>query len=277
MNDSFHKTPSYYTDLMSERGRVGGEGVEFKSEIGRTGVWERVRVWSDSASRALGRPCGHYHTLNTEPFDLMDSYDADLVAEEIASELLNICAICNVTPKRILVVGLGNEELTPDALGPAAARLVEPTMHLPESAPQIFDLLGCERIAVLRPGVCAQSGLESSLSIKATCNVIMPDLVIAVDALCAESAERLGCTVQISDTGVFPGSGVGNPRSEICRDTVGCHVIAIGIPTVIDAGISSSRDGVERMLVTPREINLTVKVGANIISGAINRAFGVVR
>lgn len=277
MPDIFKDAASYYTDLMSERGRAAGEGVEFKSSLCSVGVWERVRITDEAAAQRIGRPRGHYHTLTTERFDLMDSYTAAEASEEIARELLALCECSGLSPTRILAVGLGNEELTPDALGPSAAIKIEATMHLGKVAPEMLAALGCTEIAVLRPGVCAQSGMESRDTVCAVCERIKPDLVIAIDALCARSEDRLGCTVQISDTGVFPGSGVGNPRDAICEDSVGCPVIAIGIPTVIDAGIISNRKEGERMLVTPREINATVKCGADVISDAINRAFGVVR
>lgn len=277
MTDIFSALPSFYTDLMSERRRAVGEGVEFKRSASSVGVWERVRVMSDVAAEKLGRPIGHYHTLNTERIEMMDSYDSGDVAEELSSELWRILELNALVPKKLLVVGLGNDELTPDALGPKTARQVEATMHLRSTAPEIFSALGCIEIAVLRPGVLAQSGMESSATVKAVCERIKPDLIVAIDALCAESERRLGCTVQISDTGVFPGSGVGNPRDQISKKTVGCDVITIGIPTVIDAGIISKRTSAERMLVTPREINVIVGRGSQIISDAINRAFGIVR
>lgn len=277
MPNLFSKAPSYYTDLMSERQRVGGDGIDFKRNNGRCGVWERIHVMSEAAAEKIGRPIGHYHTFNVQGLDMIDSYDAEDIAEEIASELWHLCEFNALVPKKLLVVGLGNEELTPDSLGPLAAKQIEATMHLRASMPDMFAALGCIEIASLRPGVVAQSGIESTEAVVAISERMKPDVIIAIDALCAESETRLGCTVQLSDTGIFPGSGVGNPRGKITKETVGCPVLSIGIPTVIDAGIISKRAFGERMLVTPRGINAIVKTGSAIVADSINRAFGVVR
>lgn len=277
MSDMFSKAPAFYTDLMSERQRACGEGIDFKRSSGGVGVWERIHVMSDSAAERIGRPVGHYHTFNVQGLDMIDSYDAEDIAEEIASELWHLCEFSALVPKKLLVAGLGNEELTPDSLGPLAAKKIEATMHLRASMPEMFAALGCIEIAVIRPGVVAQSGIESYECIMALCERLKPDAVIAIDALCAESETRLGCTVQLSDTGIFPGSGVGNPRGKITKDTVGCPVFSIGIPTVIDAGITSRRSPGERMLVTPRCINAIISTGSTIVADSVNRAFGVVR
>ena len=191
--------------------------------------------------------------------------------------LAGLCELCALLPKKLLVVGLGNEELTPDSLGPAAAKKIEATMHLRSDMPEMFAALDCIEIALIRPGVTAQSGIEATDTVIAVSEKIKPDLIIAIDALCSESEDRLGCTVQMSDTGIFPGSGVGNPRGALTKERVGCPVFAIGIPTVIDAGVLSKRPSGERMLVTPREINTIVRVGSEIIADSINRAFGIVR
>lgn len=277
MSELFSKGAAHYTDLMSERRKAVGSGVDFERSFGRCGVWERIEVKTDTAAKEIGRPMGHYHTFNMPSADMLDTYDIEDIAEEIAAELWRLCELCTLVPKKLLVVGLGNEELTPDSLGPLTAKKIEATMHLRSSMPEMFSALGCIEIAVIRPGVAAQSGIESTDTITALSKEIKPDLIIAVDALCSESEDRLGCTVQMSDTGIFPGSGVGNPRGALTKNCVGCPVFAIGIPTVIDAGVLSRRSSGERMLVTPREINMIVRVGSQIIADSVNRAFGIVR
>ena len=141
----------------------------------------------------------------------------------------------------------------------------------------MFDALECSEIAVLCPGVTAESGLEATEVVRGVCRRIMPDVVIAVDAIATRSVERLGSTVQISDTGLFPGSGVGNSRAAMTEDTLGIPIIAVGVPTVIDSRIFGNDvmlDG-EAMLVAPKEIDEITTVAARIVGGAINQAFGI--
>lgn len=266
--------PSGYTDLMCERRRGGGEGVIFERGGSSVGVWERVTVKVENEAELAP---GHYHSLHTERIENMDAFEKEDAAEELGSEIWRLCELSGIMPRRVLVVGLGNEALTPDALGPTAAKRIEATMHIRQDAPELFCALGCTEISVMRPGVRAQSGIESSEAVGALVARIKPEIVVAIDALCATSEDRLGTTVQLSDAGIFPGGGVGNPRGEISRRTLGCEVITLGIPTVIDGGLFSDRKRGERMLVTPRYINAIIDSGADIIAGAVNRAFGILR
>ena len=269
-------TPGGYTDLACERVRATGAGVSFERKRASVGVWERIHTKEDMTDNG-GLRAGHYHSLHTNKIENMDSFECEDTAEEIGSELWRLCELNTIMPKRVLAVGLGNERLAPDALGPLTAKAIEATMHLKGDAPELFSALGCTEIAVIRPGVYSESGIETADAVGAMCDRLKPELVILIDALCATSEERLGTTVQLSDVGIFPGSGVGNPRAEISGKALGCGVITIGIPTVIDSGILSSRNRGERMLVTPRYINPIIDMGARIIAGAINRAFGVIR
>lgn len=275
--NNIYQSGDIYTDLMTERGRAPySPGVEYESESCGCGIWERILIKERSAAEKMGRPCGKYSTLNIDKLNLIDKYFSEEIEDEVANELWEMCEAMKIRPVRVLVVGLGNEELTPDSLGPMSAKLVLPTMHIKNTDERAFRALNCAEVAVLRPGVTAESGMDAAEAVFGVAERLNPDLVVAIDALCAVSEERLGSTVQISDTGVHPGSGVGNPRRKITADSVGCPVIAIGIPTVIDMGITSSLRPKERMLVTPREINAIVKRGAEIISGGINRAFGII-
>jgi spore protease len=270
-----------YTDLAIERRRADTDmkGVEYRSSECAGGIWECVRVFSDEGARSIGRPKGHYDTLNTGRMDLLGEEEIEDAQEAIAKKLCEIFDGCKITPDRILIVGLGNRSLTPDSVGPKAAGVVKPTLHIKEFDEEMFTALGCSEIAVLCPGVCAESGMESSEIIKGVCNRLLPDAVIAVDAIATHSSERLGTTVQISDTGLFPGSGVGNLRAAVSEDTVGVPVISIGIPTVIDSRVfDTSRSNVhigEPMLVAPKEIDEITSIGARIVGGAINQAFGI--
>jgi spore protease len=153
-------------------------------------------------------------------------------------------------------------------------------MHIKEFDRRLFEGLSCAEIAVCTPGVAATSGIDAAVMIKGLCDLILPDAVIVIDALAARSAERLGSTLQICNSGISPGSGLGNTRIAICPETVGVPVISVGLPTVIDSRLLCS-DGCtteavgKEMFVAPKEINDIISSAADIIGGGINRAFGI--
>lgn len=268
-----------YTDLALERRRADLEipGVEYSKEDCRIGSWERINICTKSAAKSIGRPLGLYHTLNTHRCDMLLPDEIDDVKDELASELCRIFEDSDIFPGRILVVGLGNRNLTPDAIGSAAADRVKPTMHIKEWDRRSFTDLNCAEIAVITPGVAAGCGLDAAAYVKGICDLIRPDAVVAIDALASRSADRLGSTVQICNSGISPGSGLGNPRLAICKETVGVPVIAIGVPTVIDSRLlcGEVKSDCQPMFVSPKEINEIVSSSAEIIGGGINRAFGI--
>ena len=276
-----------YTDLACERRRanVNVAGVDYKRESSLGGEWERIKITSREGADSIGRPMGIYDTLITERMDLMDLESIDDAADEVARELCYLCDAGEIIPQKVLVVGLGNPELTPDSIGPETARGVRATMHIKDFDADFFEELECSEIAVMSPGVAASCGMDAEVAVRGVCNIMKPDVVFAVDALASRSPSRLGTTVQISNTGIFPGSGIGNGRRAISRETVGVPVISIGIPTVIDSRMfwydAGGRTEVSRehareaMFVSPKEINEIVKAGAKIISGGINQAFGL--
>lgn len=269
-----------YTDLALERRRADTEipGIEYKKEERPSGLsLERIKITTKRAAAAIGKPIGLYHTLNMGRADCL-SYDASEQAkDELASELCRIFEESDIFPGRILVVGLGNPRLTPDAIGCAAAEKVKPTMHIKEWSRRSFTALRCAEIGVVKPDVAAASGLDAAVVVKGVCDVIRPDAVIAVDAIATRSAERLGSTVQICNSGISPGSGLGNPRLAIGIETVGVPVIAVGLPTVIDSRVlcGEAKFSSPPMFVSPKEINEIVDCAAAIIGGGINRAFGI--
>ena len=279
--DSRYRARNFpYTDLACERRRADTnlKGVEYKREPGIVGSWERIRITSAEGEVGIGRPKGFYNTLVLDRMDTLEVEAIEDASDEIARELCFMCDVNDILPQRVLVVGLGNPELTPDSIGPKAADLIRATMHIKDIDEEYFETLECSEIAVIAPGVARGSGIDSSVLIKGVCEAIRPNLVVAVDALLAGAVERLGTTVQISDTGIFPGSGIGNHRRKISAETVGSPVISIGIPTVIDSRAFSQDgqgQGGEPMLVSPKEINEIVSVGASIIAEGINRAFGL--
>ena len=272
-----------YTDLAIERRRANTDisGVEYKSSECAGGIWECVRILSDEGSKSIGRPCGHYDTLNTGRLDLLGEDEIDDATEEVARKLCEVVDGVSAVADRILIVGLGNRNLTPDSVGPKTASVIKPTLHIKDFDEEMFEALSCSEIAVFCPGVSAESGLDSCDIIKSVSKKVMPDIIIAVDSIATRSEERLGSSIQISDTGLFPGSGVGNHRSALNEDTVGVPVISIGVPTVIDSRVFGMRDEKsvnfkgEAMLVSPKEIDEITTVSSRIIGGAINQAFGI--
>lgn len=278
------QSDSFYTDLACERRRVDTdvEGVEYKREISIGGNWERIKITSKPGSDLIGRPMGVYNTLEVTRMDLLDDEAINDAVTEIANELCYIFDITDIFPGRIIIAGLGNPALTPDSVGCESAKRVKPTMHIKEFDDKFFKTLSCTEIAVCTPGVNATSGLDAAVFLRGICNEIKPDAVIAIDALSSRSAKRLGTTVQICNTGITPGSGLGNARCAINEMTIGVPVIAIGVPTVIDSRlfISPENESIKSgsaMMVSPKEINEIVDVAARIISGGINMAFGVYR
>ena len=271
-----------YTDLACERGRgrLPSDGIDFKREKNINGVWERIRVKNEHGARAIGKPVGLYDSLHTLRLDKMDYEQIMGVTEELAGELCDIVERSGGVGTNILVVGLGNQNLTPDATGPESADRVRATRHIAELDEGLFSTLGCAKISVLKPGVVAKSGIDSATAIEGIAKEIRPDLVIVIDSLVARGRERLGSTLQISNTGICPGSGLGRAKREISAHTLGATVISIGVPTVIstEAFLDDKRDRskyCEDMLVSPKEVGEIVKNAAEIIGGAINLTFGI--
>ena len=230
--------------------------------------------------RILGKPKGVYITL--EGVDLADNDGA--FHEEMSALLAQHLEKLLGSRKKILVAGLGNREVTPDALGPLVIKNLFITGHLEE-----YAFSGKMRASMaIAPGVMAQTGMETGEIIRAVVRELSPAAVITVDALASARLDRLGCTVQMTDTGITPGSGVGNARARIDRETTGVPVISIGIPTVVDALTLAAEltdrspqeqeleknvePHGERMIVTPREIDLLVEHAAKLVGLAIGRA-----
>lgn len=218
----------------------------------------------------MGRPRGDYITLE---FPDASVSVPDNLKEVIKNELNRLL------PEKIgliLVSGLGNSDITPDALGPAAARRIFATRHIPPALSKTAGLEDLRQVAVIAPGVLGQTGIEAGELIKAAADKIKPDAVIVIDALAAKSPNRLFKTVQICNTGISPGSGVKNSRKEISEKTVGVPVIALGVPTVIDTdtlieeitgAAPAQKSG---MFVTPKEVDmLTVRL-SEILAEALN-------
>ena len=274
---------AFDSDLAMERRKASTyvEGVDYKRDVCLGGVWERLKITSEAGERNVGRPIGLYDTLTLPRLDTIMPDDIEDAKDEMARELCRMCDLCDISPERILVVGLGNRELTPDAIGPAAADEVDATMQFKSEDPEFFEALGCSEICVVCPDVASNSGINSAEIVKSIADAVKPTVVFAIDSLASRSEERLGNTIQVSNTGIIPGTGVGHRGIRIDEELLGVPVISIGIPTVIST--SSLRDDNpitdknkrSGYFLSPKGINRIVKNGAKIIGGGINQAFGI--
>lgn len=236
----------------------------------------RLHVRTRRAARRLGKPCGRYITAQFPPLS-DDETGLAAYAEQLGQELQALLPADGT----VLVVGLGNRTVTPDTLGPATADMVLATRHIRGEFARAVGLDDLRPTAVLTPGVLGQTGTESGEIVRGVCREVNPSAVIVVDALAARCMERLGCTVQLCDTGIAPGSGVGNDRRPLNAQLLGVPVIGVGVPTVVDVAtlVAAYRPDVALpdgegtpMMVTPREIDLTVSRAARLLAMSINRA-----
>ena len=275
----------FRTDLaLEERESAQGEidGVEQEQEQDGKCVVTRIGVRTDEASRRLRKPCGEYITVEMPA--ISDHIDGQNVyMTRTAQELRRLIPGKGL----VLVAGLGNRAITPDALGPQAAGMVLATRHIRGELARVAGLEGLRPVAVAAPGVLGNTGFEAAELLQGLVRQLEPEAVVAVDALAARSLARLGRTVQLSDTGISPGSGIGNARKELTEKTLGIPVIGVGVPTVVDAATLAadllggqgleeieqkiSPDGAS-MVVTPREIDLLVSRAAKLVAMAVNLA-----
>ncbi|MBQ7357016.1 MAG: GPR endopeptidase [Clostridia bacterium] len=281
--------PLPYTDLACERRRADEsvEGVEYERERLGELTWERIKITSDIGAKSIGRPKGLYHTLGSERIDLVDGATLRQETDEIAKELRSIAERSNAKQNRVLVVGLGNRNLTSDALGCLTCDKVKPTRHIKKYDGALFGSLECSEISVITPGVTAKTGLDSVETVASVCRTLSPTLVVAIDSIATSSYERLGATVQITNAGICPGSGLYSVRSALNEATLGAPVIAVGVPTVIDARMlyldglgevnppDMSKIPSPSMFVSPKEIDEIVNCYSQIIANSINLAFGI--
>lgn len=213
-------------------------------------------------SRLLGKPKGRYITLHCENEDKLR---CGCAVAHYVSELLEP----SFSVEKVMVAGLGNERVTPDSLGARTVRRIPATAHL--SSTEEFKSLGLRPVVVIETGVMGQTGLESADCLNFVAKNIQPAAVIAIDSLACSDFSRLGTTVQITDTGIAPGSGVGGSRRPLNKEILGSRVIAVGVPTVID--LDSVTDAVSYpMMVTPRDIDGVIERFSEIIAMGVNSA-----
>ncbi len=275
----------YRTDLAIERGITDNnaviKGVEQYRRGNRVSVVTEIRVTDEDGAKALGKPQGRYITVEVPEFatdfELLDGR-LDMLVKEIRS----------LIPEdgTVLTVGLGNRDLTADALGPEFADGIFVTRHIGKELSRSMGFDSLRPVAAITPGVLGKTGIEAFEIIESVTEKIKPSCIIVADALAALDISRLGNTVQLSDTGISPGSGVGNRRKEISETTLGIPVVAIGVPTVISAftvaenlldeldyAVDLSDAGkYKEFIVASREADLIVRRAARLISLGVNLA-----
>lgn len=243
-----------------------------------------VEILDDQGAQALGKPVGRYVTVELEGLARREEDAFPRAARALCGELLELIQLREGEP--VLVVGLGNRAITPDAVGPGATDHTMVTRHLVEQMPEHFGSF--RPVAALAAGVLGTTGVESGELVRAVADKIKPACVIAVDALASRSLKRVCTTVQLSNTGIVPGSGVGNHRAALNQETLGVPVIAVGVPTVVDAGTLAADVLAEAgkgdldpaalgeagggLMVTPRDIDQRVADMAKVIGYGINLA-----
>ena len=297
---------SYGEDDIRIRGVKIQEEEDTENEIYTT----VVKIETENGAKAMGKPVGTYITLEAPNLSEPDEDYHREVSEAVSRHLRQLMGGNN---RAVLIVGLGNREVTPDALGPNVVNNLHITRHIfREFGKAFFETEGESLVSAVVPGVMAQTGMETLEIIRGIVKETEPELVIAIDALAARSTRRLNRTIQITDTGINPGSGVGNHRQGINREILGIPVIAIGVPTVVDAAtivndtmenLVEAMDRTEKMqqlggmlgtlnkaekyqliqelispqlntmFVTPKDIDDTVKRLSYTISEGLNLAF----
>lgn len=281
------------TDLAVEAKELWRESAEKQTEL--KGVKSRekesngfkvttVDIIDEEGAQALSKPIGTYITMEIDSLLRREDNAFTLGAQTLGAEISELLKLKE--KDSVLVVGLGNEAITPDAIGPKTAKNTMVTRHLVEKMPEEFGSM--RRVSVLVSGVLGTTGIESAEFIKAVVDKMKPDQVIVVDALASRKLARICRTVQLADTGIVPGSGVGNSRAAINREKLGVPVTAIGVPTVVDAGTLAA-DLAEQagagdispedmssfggsMIVTPKEIDTNVNDISKLVGYGINLA-----
>lgn len=233
---------NFRTDMAVERNEIYKkqnslaeeiDGIENANKIIKDIEISKIKITNENGANALGKPVGNYITLDVKEIKNADEERIEEIAEIMADELRNVIGEHVSDTDDILVVGLGNRYVTPDALGPKVVPEIEVTRHILEYMPKIMPE-DTRPVSAISPGVLGITGIETMEILNGIVQNIKPKMLIVIDALATRKLERISSSIQIADTGIVPGAGVNNARKEISINTLGIPVIAIGIPTVVD-------------------------------------------
>lgn len=242
---------NFRTDLADERRDIFKktnklneiDGVETENEKKENVVLSRIKITNEEGEKALQKPIGTYVTIDIKDLKLAMEDEIQKASNIVSEELKKIINAHVGEKDDLLVVGLGNIYVTPDALGPKVISEIDVTRHIIKYLPQYIDE-NSRPVSAISPGVLGTTGIETLEVLEGIVNNIKPKILIVIDSLASKSIERINSTIQISDTGITPGAGVGNKRKEISKATLGIPVIAIGVPTVVDVATLVS-DGID--------------------------------
>ena len=243
---------NFRTDLALERRDIYRkitklqeiDGIESTEEdINENIRVSRVKITNENGEKAIGKPKGNYVTIDVKKLKIAGEEEIQKASETLSNELRNIIDAHTDKQGEILIVGLGNIYVTPDALGPKVINEIDVTRHIIKYLPQYVEE-GTRPVSAISPGVLGTTGIETVEILKGIVDNTKPKLLVVIDALASRSIDRISSTIQISDTGIVPGAGVGNTRQEISQSTLGIPVIAIGIPTVVELATLVS-DGID--------------------------------
>ena len=236
---------NFRTDLAVERSNIyrkvnnleNIDGIETEEkEVNDKIKVTRVKITNENGKQAIGKPKGVYVTIDLSELKVAQDEDIDNSAKTLTEELRQIIDNHVGRQDDILVVGLGNIYVTPDALGPKVINEIDVTRHIIKYVPECIDP-NTRPVTAVAPGVLGTTGIETLEILKGIVDNVKPKLLIVIDALASRSIDRISSTIQISDTGIVPGAGVGNTRKEISQNTLGVPVIALGIPTVVESAV----------------------------------------
>lgn len=234
---------NFNTDLADERRDIYRKANKIEKDVPGIETEERevsedikvatVKIINEEGANAIGKPIGTYVTIDVKKLKLAGEVEIQKASEVVTEELKKIFDKHVQTRDDILVVGLGNAYVTPDSLGPKVIKDIDVTRHFLKYTPEYIDP-NTRPVTAISPGVLGTTGIETSEIVKGIVDNIKPKLVIVIDSLASKSIERISSTIQIADTGIVPGAGVGNTRNELSQNTLGVPVIAIGVPMVVE-------------------------------------------
>ena len=236
---------NFRTDLALERRDIFKknnnldeiDGVETENkEIDENLKVSKVKITNQNGEQAIGKPIGDYITIDIKKLRIAEEDEIQKSAEVLSTELREVINKHVQSKDDVLVVGLGNMYVTPDSLGPKVINDIDVTRHIIKYLPQYIDE-NARPVSAISPGVLGTTGIETLEILEGIVNNIKPKLLIVIDALASRSIERISSTIQISDTGIVPGAGVGNTRKELSQRTLNIPVVAIGIPTVVESAV----------------------------------------
>ena len=236
---------NFRTDLAVERTNIYRkankleeiDGIETEDqEINENIKVSRVKITNENGEQAIGKKRGVYVTIDLKDLKVADEDEIQKASETLSNELRTLIQNHVQSKDDIMIVGLGNIYVTPDSLGPKVINEIDVTRHIIKYLPQYIDE-NARPVTAISPGVLGTTGIETYEILKGIVDNVKPKLIIVIDALASRSIERISSTIQISDTGIVPGAGVGNTRAEISERTLGIPVIALGIPTVVESAV----------------------------------------